>query len=60
VPLSKRAVTILNDIGPPKKKDGAEKWGALVFPGRNKGKPLSQMGLLTLLKRTHPGNTTAI
>jgi integrase len=50
VPLAERAAQILKKCGPPKPKDEPEKQQALVFPGRNKGKPLSKMGLLTLLK----------
>jgi integrase len=46
VPLSDRAVQILKSL-----KEKAEKQDILVFLGKNKSKPLSKMGLLTLLKR---------
>jgi len=45
VPLCGRAIEILKSLDRPEKKD------ALVFHGRSTAKPLSKMGLLSLLER---------
>ena len=54
VPLSQRAVAILREMARgvnPKDKD-------FVFPGGKKGKPLSNMAMLTLLKRMKRSDLT--
>ena len=51
VPLAERTVEILKTLNPPDKKGSPEKQEALVFIGRNQTKPLSKMGLLSLLNR---------
>ncbi len=50
VPLSTRAVQILKAVKPPKNRDMALN-EAFVFCGRHESKPLSKMGLLSLLNR---------
>ena len=52
VPLSKRAVEILEAL--PREKDSE-----FVFPGARAGKPLSNMALLTTLRRMGRGDLTA-
>ncbi|WP_404379932.1 tyrosine-type recombinase/integrase [Caenispirillum salinarum] len=48
VPLSPQAVAVLEAMGEAYGRDG------YVFPGQRKGKPLSYMGLLMLLRRMNP------
>lgn len=52
VPLSTRAISVLNQAKT--SKNGGE---ALVFPGRGVGKPLSDMSLAMLLRRTGRSET---
>jgi integrase len=50
VPLSEPALTILT---------GLDRMGDLVFPGQRRGRPLSDMALLMLLRRMGRGDLTA-
>lgn len=50
VPLSDRAVEILSDVP-------REAGGTFVFPGSRKGRPLSNMAMLELLRGMRPGFT---
>ncbi|MBN9149150.1 MULTISPECIES: site-specific integrase [unclassified Nitrobacter] len=52
VPLSDRALEILNLVRPPKVRPCD-----FVFPGARKGKPLSGMAMLQALRGIHPGIT---
>jgi integrase len=51
VPLSPRAIAILNELASFRVND-------FVFPGTKRGKSLSDMALLMLLRDLHPGITT--
>ena len=52
VPLSDRAVEIIEDMA-------TDKRGEFIFPGAKRGKPLSNMALLLLLRRMKRGDLTA-
>lgn len=52
VPLSDRAITVLKSICPPKVKSGD-----FIFPGAQKGKPLSGMAMLQALRGLRDGVT---
>jgi integrase len=52
VPLSSAAVTLLKEMQSIKQSD-------LVFPGERRGKPLSNMSMLMLLRRMSRGDLTA-
>jgi len=54
VPLSDRAVTILDSVKPADQSSGA-----FVFPGRQSNKPLSNMAFLMLLRRMGRDDLTA-
>jgi integrase len=51
VPLSARAIAVLKEME-------AIRQNELVFPGFKRGRPLSDMGLLMLLRELRPGITT--
>jgi integrase len=51
VPLSPRAVAIVEEMA-------ANKLSDFVFPGARRGRPMSAMTLLMLLRDLHPGVTT--
>jgi integrase len=51
VPLSQRAIEIVEEMATMRLSD-------FVFPGVKRGKPLSDMSLLMLLRELHPGVTT--
>ena len=51
VPLSPRAIAIVEEMA-------AKRLSDLVFPGARRGRPMSAMTLLTLLRDLHPGVTT--
>ena len=51
MPLAKRAVQILEALKPFEKEGALLQKDALVFSGRSRSKPLSKMGLLSLLNR---------
>lgn len=53
VPLSDAALAILNEMFLLKDEDG------FVFPGQRRGKPLSNMAMLVLLRRMDRGDLTA-
>lgn len=52
VPLCDRAIAIIEDMA-------TEKRGDFIFPGARRGKPLSNMALLLLLRRMGRGDLTA-
>jgi integrase len=61
VPLSTRALAILDDMHKLAREDGASKvqGDGFVFPGGKAGKPLSNMAFLMLLRRMERGDLTA-
>ena len=60
VPLSARALTILEDMAPHRQiDDGQNDAGAFVFPGGKHGRPLSNMAFLMLLRRLKRDDLTA-
>jgi len=60
VPLSARAVAILEELKPLAHADGARDDGsAFVFPGGKRGQPLSNMAFLMLLRRMKRDDLTA-
>ena len=59
VPLSVKAVTILNEMKPlAQASDGSTDGSAFVFPGGKRGQPLSNMAFLMLLRRMKRGDLT--
>jgi integrase len=52
VPLSDRAVAIIEDMK-------TDKRGDFIFPGAKRGKPLSNMSMLTVLRRMKRGDLTS-
>jgi integrase len=58
VPLSPRALAILNDLKPTQENKETEE-ARFVFTGGKRGKPLSNMALLMLLRRMGRDDTTA-
>ena len=60
VPLSARAIAILEEMGGPLAyADAQEKTDAYVFPGAKRGRPLSNMAFLMLLRRMTRDDLTA-
>lgn len=60
VPLSARALTILEDVVPHRQiGDGENERDAFVFPGGKHGHPLSNMAFLMLLRRLKRDDLTA-
>lgn len=57
VPLSERALTVLNEMMP-LRPDDDRRDDALVFPGAKLGRPLSQMAMLMLLRRMDRADLT--
>jgi integrase len=58
VPLSTAAVAVLDGLTKLRPDDDAD-GSALIFPGARKGRPLSQMAMLMLLRRMGRGDLTA-
>jgi integrase len=56
VPLSPRALAILNEMRPARRNDADDRF---VFPGAKAGKPLSNMAFLMLLRRMGRDDLTA-
>lgn len=55
VPLSEAALAVLRRVAPLREDDGPD---ALVFPGARRGRPLSNMSMLMLLRRMGRGDLT--
>jgi integrase len=56
VPLSEPALDVLNEMAQARVSNDV---GALVFPGRDAGRPLSDMSLTAVLRRMNRGDLTA-
>jgi integrase len=56
VPLSEAALDVLNEMAQARVSNDV---GALVFPGRDAGRPLSDMSLTAVLRRMNRGDLTA-
>jgi integrase len=59
VPLSDRALTILQEMAPLRQSIDGREGGDFVFPGGRRGRPLSNMAFLMLLRRLNRGDLTA-